>query len=46
VVIVALVANPFTGGAATLFYAATILAAAWRGQPGCEITVFPNCQSR
>jgi hypothetical protein len=42
VVIVALVANPYTGGAATLFYATTILAAAWRGQPGCEITVLPN----
>jgi hypothetical protein len=41
-VIVALVANPHTGGAATLFYATTILAAAWRGQPGCEITVLPN----
>jgi hypothetical protein len=42
VVIVALLANPYTGGAATLFYATTILVAAWRGQPGCEITVIPN----
>jgi len=40
--IVALVANPYTGGAATLFYATALLAAAWRGQPGCEITVLPN----
>jgi hypothetical protein len=40
--IVALVANPYTGGAATLFYATTLLAAAWRGQSGCEITVLPN----
>jgi len=41
-VIVALVANPYTGGAATLFYAAMLLVAAWRGQPGCEITVLSN----
>jgi hypothetical protein len=41
-VIVALVANPYTGGAATLFYAATVLVAAGRGQPGCEVTVIPN----
>jgi hypothetical protein len=40
--IVALVVNPYTGGAATLFYATTLLAAAWRGQPGCEITVLSN----
>ena len=46
VVIVALVANPYTGGAATLFYATTLLVAAWRGQPGCEITVFPNWMLR
>jgi hypothetical protein len=45
-VIVALVANPYTGGAATLFYATTILAAAWRGQPGCEITVLSNWMLR
>ena len=42
VVIVALVVNPYTGGAATLFYATTLLVAAWRGQPGCEITVLSN----
>jgi hypothetical protein len=42
VVIVALVVNPYTGGGAALFYGATMLIAAWRGQPGCEITVIPN----
>jgi hypothetical protein len=42
VVIVALVVNPYTGGAAALFYAATLLVAAWRGQPGCEVTVVSN----
>jgi hypothetical protein len=42
IVIVALVANPYTGGGATLFYAATLLVAAWRGQAGCEATVMPN----
>lgn len=41
-VIVALVSNPYTGGGATLFYAATLLVAAWRGQPGCEATVISN----
>jgi hypothetical protein len=41
-VIVALLANPYTGGAATLFYAMTLLVAAWRDQPGCEITVLSN----
>jgi hypothetical protein len=41
-VIVALVANPYTGGAAALFYAATLLVAAWRAQPGCELTVVSN----
>jgi hypothetical protein len=41
-VIVALLANPYTGGAAALFYAATLLVAAGRGQPGCEVTVLPN----
>jgi hypothetical protein len=41
-VIVALAANPYTGGGAALFYGATLLAAAWRGQPGCEATVLPN----
>ncbi len=42
VVIVALVANRYTGGAATLFYAAMLLIAAWRGRAGCEVTVLPN----
>jgi hypothetical protein len=42
VVIVALVVNPYTGAAAALFYAATLLLAAWRGQPGCEVTVVSN----
>jgi hypothetical protein len=42
IVIVALVANPYTGGGATLFYGATMLVAAWRGQAGCEATVLPN----
>ncbi len=41
-VIVALVINPYTAGGALLFYGATMLIAAWRGQPGCEITVIPN----
>jgi hypothetical protein len=42
VVIVALIANDYTGGGATLFYGATLLVAAWRGLPGCEATVLPN----
>jgi hypothetical protein len=42
VVIVVLVANPYTGGGATLFYGATLLVAAWRGQAGCEATVLSN----
>jgi hypothetical protein len=41
-VIVALVANPYTSGGALLFYGATMLIAAWRGQAGCEIAVIPN----
>jgi hypothetical protein len=41
-VIVALVANPYTAGGALLFYGVTLLVAAWRGQPGCEATVFSN----
>jgi hypothetical protein len=40
--IVALVVNPYTADAVSLFYAATLLVAAWRGQPGCEITVVSN----
>jgi hypothetical protein len=43
VVIVALIGNDITGaGGAAIFYGATILLAAWRGQAGCEITVVPN----
>lgn len=41
-VIVALVATDFTGGGATIFYGATMLIAAWRGQAGCEGTVVSN----
>jgi hypothetical protein len=41
-VIVVLVANPVTGSGAELFYGATLLVAAWRGQPGCEATVLSN----
>jgi hypothetical protein len=40
--IVALVVSPYTSGGATLFYATTMLLAAWRGQPDCEITVVSN----
>jgi hypothetical protein len=41
-VIVALISNEYTGGGATLFYGATMLIAAWQGQPGCESTVVSN----
>lgn len=41
-VIVALVSNRVTGPAVELFYGATLLVAAWRGQPGCELTVVSN----
>jgi hypothetical protein len=41
-VIIALIANEYTGSGATLFYGATLLVAAWRGLPGCEATVLPN----
>ena len=41
-VIVALLANPYTAGGGALFYGATLIAAAWRGQPGCEATVISN----
>jgi hypothetical protein len=41
-VIVALVLNPYTASGAALFYGTTMLIAAWRRQPGCEITVIPN----
>jgi hypothetical protein len=41
-VMVALAMNPYTGGAAALFYGTTLLVTAWRGQPGCEVTVVSN----
>jgi hypothetical protein len=41
-VIVALAVNPYTAGGAALFYGATLLVAARRGQPGCEATVVSN----
>jgi hypothetical protein len=41
-VIVALIANDFTGAGATIFYGTTLLIAAWRGQAGCEGTVISN----
>ena len=41
-VIVALVANPYTGDATTFFYAGALVVAAWRGLPGCEVTVLSN----
>jgi hypothetical protein len=41
-VIVGLLSNPYTAGGAELFYGATLLVAAWRGQPGCEATVVSN----
>jgi hypothetical protein len=41
-VIVVLVANPYTGPGAMLFYGVTLLVAAWRGQPDCEATVLSN----
>ncbi len=40
--LVALAVNPYTAGGAALFYGATLLFAAWRGQPGCEATVVSN----
>lgn len=41
-VIVALASNSYTGDAAALSYAAMLLVAAWRAQPGCEVTVLSN----
>jgi hypothetical protein len=40
--IVGLAVNPYTAGGAALFYGATLLVAAWRGQPGCEASVVSN----
>ena len=42
VVIVALLLNSYSGDGVAWFYAATLLVAAWRGQPGCEVTVLSN----
>jgi hypothetical protein len=42
VVIVGLLVNPYTAGGAVLFYGASMLVAAWRGQRGCETTVISN----
>ena len=39
---VALLANEYTAGGAALFVGATLLVAAWRAQPGCELTVVSN----
>lgn len=41
-VLIALAVNPYTAGGAALFYGATLVVAAWRGQPGCEGTVVSN----
>ena len=41
-VIVTLVMIDYTASAAALFYGATMLVAAWRAQPGCEVTVLSN----
>jgi hypothetical protein len=41
-VIAALVLNPVTAAGAGLFYGATMLIAAWRGQAGCEASVVSN----
>lgn len=41
-IIAVLIANPYTGDGAALFYGATMLIAAWRGQRGCEGTVISN----
>ena len=40
--IVVLLLNPYTAGGAALFYGVTLIAAAWRAQPGCEASVLPN----
>jgi hypothetical protein len=40
--LVGLAVNPYTAGGAALFYGTTLLAAASRGQPGCEATVLSN----
>jgi hypothetical protein len=45
-VIIALFLTPYTVGAAALFYGASLIAAAWRGLPGCEATVISNLALR
>lgn len=39
---VALFANEYAAGGAALFVGTTLLVAAWRAQPGCELTVLSN----
>ena len=39
---VALLANQYTAGGAALFVGTTLVVAAWRAQPGCELTVLSN----
>lgn len=41
-VIILLLLNPYTAGGTTLFYGASMLFAAWRGQRGCESTMISN----
>jgi hypothetical protein len=41
-VIVALLANPYTGGGAELFYGASLLVSVWRREPDCEATAVSN----
>jgi hypothetical protein len=41
-VIVALIANGYTGDGALIFYGVTLLIAALRGQAGCEVTAISN----
>ena len=39
---VALFASQYTAGGAALFVGTTLIVAAWRAQPGCELTVLSN----
>lgn len=39
---VALFAHEYTAGGAALFVGTTLLVAAWRAQPGCELTMLSN----
>jgi hypothetical protein len=39
---VALFATDYTAGGAALFVGTTLLVAAWRAKPGCELTVLSN----